>query len=351
MHALIVKTSALGDIVHGFPVAAALHSKGWRIDWVVEHSSASLVERHPFIETVHKVDSRGLQRGLLSKKAWGDFFSFISKLRTKRYDLILDLQGNCKSGLWTLLAKGDQKVGFGRKSVFEWPNMLATHTRYDPPKGQNVRSECLYLLEQALGESFNQSIEAPISLNLDENERQKLLALGDLKETILVSPGSRWDNKNLDPSTLGKALYLLHKKLNIPFLISYGSPTEKKMAETLLTEIGPAASLLDPVSLPLLQHIMVNSRLVIGMDSLPLHLAGAGGAATFSFFGSSSQNKYQPQGPLHKSLQGSCPYGEKFERRCRLLRTCKTGACMKSVGAEVILEALLQHPRLGGSAP
>lgn len=346
MHALIVKTSALGDIVHGFPVAAALHSKGWRIDWVVERSSASLVERHPFIETVHKVDSRGLQKGLFNKEGWRGLFNFISKLRTKRYDLVLDLQGNCKSGLWTFLAKADKKVGFGRKSVFEWPNMLATHDRYDPPKGQNVRFECLYLLEQVLGESLSRFAEESILLNLDEKERQKLLELGNLSRTLLVSPGSRWENKQLDPSTFGKALYLLHKKLGVPFLIAWGSPSEKKMAEILVAEIGPAASLLEPVSLPLLQHIMVQSKLVLGMDSLPLHLAGAGGAATFSFFGSSSQNKYQPKGSLHKGFQGSCPYSEQFERRCRLLRTCKTGACMKAIGAEVILEALLEHPRL-----
>ena len=67
------------------------------------------------------------------------------------------------------------------------------------------------------------------------------------------------------------------------------------------------------------------------MDSLPLHLAGTSGTATFSVFGASSAQKYKPLGIAHQAVQGVCPYGKVFERRCPVLRTCPTGLCIKSI--------------------
>src|SRR5260221_27031 len=66
------------------------------------------------------------------------------------YDIVLDLQGNTKSGVVTACAKSSLKVGFGYLSVPEWPNVLATHQRYNPPSGRNIREDYLFIAQSAL---------------------------------------------------------------------------------------------------------------------------------------------------------------------------------------------------------
>ncbi|SCA63497.1 hypothetical protein SCG7086_AS_00250 [Chlamydiales bacterium SCGC AG-110-P3] len=101
--------------------------------------------------------------------------------------------------------------------------------------------------------------------------------------------------------------------------------------------------ILPRLSLPVLQAVMNRVRLVIAMDSLPLHLAGTTSTPTFSVFGASSMQKYKPLGGIHHGLQGECPYNVSFEKRCARLRSCKTGACIRSLTGKQVMDALTRH--------
>jgi heptosyltransferase-1 len=79
--------------------------------------------------------------------------------------------------------------------------------------------------------------------------------------------------------------------------------------------------------------------LVVAMDSLPLHLAGTTKVKTFSVFGASLASKFKPAGKKHLTLQGHCPYGRVFEKRCPILRTCPTGACIRSLTGKAVFNA------------
>jgi heptosyltransferase-1 len=80
---------------------------------------------------------------------------------------------------------------------------------------------------------------------------------------------------------------------------------------------------------------------VIAMDSAALHLCGTTLTPSFSVFGPSAASIYKPLGSQHTHVQGFCPYKQEFIQRCPLLRTCKTGACIKNLQAE----ELFQHFR------
>jgi len=84
-------------------------------------------------------------------------------------------------------------------------------------------------------------------------------------------------------------------------------------------------------------------QLVIAMDSLPLHLAGTTNTKTFSFFGPSSSAKFMPMGEQHHAFQGSCPYGKVIQRRCPIIRTCKTGACLRGISSDTLFDAFLRR--------
>ena len=91
---------------------------------------------------------------------------------------------------------------------------------------------------------------------------------------------------------------------------------------------------------------MASVDMVIAMDSLPLHLAGTTETPTFSIFGASSANKYKPKGKKHLAFQGTCPYKRTFERRCPVLRTCSTGACIRDLHGEELFHYFLQNELL-----
>jgi heptosyltransferase-1 len=156
---------------------------------------------------------------------------------------------------------------------------------------------------------------------------------------VVVCPGSAWRNKQLTPATLEAFLTLLHAHIKCHYLFVWGSQEEKGMAEKLQKEFTGNSQIVDKMSLPMLQNLMAMSDLVIAMDSLPLHLSGTTKTPSFSVFGASSAAKYKPLGTHHHSFQGSCPYGRSFVKRCPILRTCPTGACIRDLQAQELFDS------------
>lgn len=309
MKILIVKCSALGDIVHTYPVIDYLHKKHSPslIDWAVDERCKGLVESHPYI---HQTINFCFKNSSLR-----EFFSSVKNLRKTHYDLIIDLQGNCKSGLLTLLAKGKKKIGFSYSCTAEWPNILATKQRFAVPPRQNIREDYLSLVQQFFNDK-EPFIASTVKLKAEAIEF-------NLKDKVVVAPGSRWPNKCLSEEKLKEIL----TTFSSPLVFLWGNKEEKESCQRLIAATG--GTLLPKLSLPQLQNLLQEAELLIGMDSLPLHLAASVGTPTLSFFGPSSKNKYAPLGKQHTSYQGSCPYGIQFEKRCPKLRTCRSGACLK----------------------
>lgn len=120
MKILIIKTSSLGDIIHAFPVVAAAKKKHpqAQIDWVVESAFAELIEAHPQVNRVIKIDTKKWRKNPLKKSTWQEIEEAIGQIRSEVYDVILDLQGNIKSGIFTALANGPLESGLWHENCF-----------------------------------------------------------------------------------------------------------------------------------------------------------------------------------------------------------------------------------------
>lgn len=328
MQILIVKTSALGDILHTFPILDYLqeHFPEANVDWVVEGRFAQLVRRHPLVRRTLEIDSRGWRKNLWKgRKGIG---VFKRELQEVTYDWLFDLQGNCKSGLVTWLAKAVEKVGFGRGTVPEWPNLLVTKRRYNPPRGRNIREDYLYLVAESL-ESPCVMPAKRTALEVTAKERTEVdqfLAHPSLQGgRTLVCPGSAWPNKRLAVDQL----VTLCTKMEGRFVWLWGSDEERGVAHQLLQHFGQRSRIAPKLSLPALQYLITQVDLVVTMDSLPLHLCALTDTPSYSLFGPSLAAKYAPLGEQHRAVQGECPYGRVFTKRCPKLRSCPTGLCMK----------------------
>jgi len=345
MKVLLIKTSSLGDIVHTYPVVDYLHKKipSVQIDWVVEAPFAELVQSHSGINKVLMIATKNWRKNFLSHETFQSIRLFRKELRKESYDVVFDLQGNVKSGLIISQARSLNKVGFGKNSVAEWPNLLFTSHRYNPPRGKNIRQDYLsvvssyFNLETAVQDNKELQDVALESFSKGIAHSQKVDNLK--RPMVMVCPGSAWRNKRLSIETWKAFLILLKDYLNCHFLFIWGNLEEKQWVEGLQSGVKEISEIVDKMSLPLLQNLMEMSDLVIAMDSLPLHLAGTTNTPSFSVFGASSALKYKPLGEKHFALQGKCPYSRAFEKRCPILRTCPTGACIRSLEAVEIFDA------------
>lgn len=348
MRILIVRASALGDIVHAFPAVGFINETipEAKIDWVVECPFASLVAAHPCVSSAISVDTKNWRKGLFSSSVRAEIFQSLQALRKEHYDVVFDLQANMKSGLITMLARGDTKVGYSWKGVSEWPNVLCTSKRILVPPGLSVRDDYMYLVQSYFGHVAPFCASA-VALKLAPEELMVLArVLEALKASkrplVMVCYGSNWKNKQLSPESLLEFLQCLQSHLNCHFVLTWGTVAEKGEAAALQKQLLPS-SLLEKVSLPLLQHLMAEMQLVVAMDSLPLHLAATTPVPTCSVFGASLAARYAPTGPQHFAYQGSCPYKRTFPTRCPILRTCKTGACIRSISGQQLFEAYLRY--------
>ncbi|MBA3817180.1 MAG: hypothetical protein H0X29_11825 [Parachlamydiaceae bacterium] len=343
---LLIKTSSLGDIIQAYPVLDFLHDKFPKaeIDWVVERPFEELVRAHPKINNVLCVATKEWRCRFYCLSILKEIRDFWRQLRRNNYDVVFDLQGNVKSGLILSQVKSRQKVGFGKKSVPEWPNTFFTNKRFNPPAGGNIREDYLAVVKAFFSDTTPCAVSSPshsnkVTLKISDIQKaavqsvlQNVFFEGHLK--VVICPGSAWRNKQMTLEALLVFLSGVQEHLRCHFLFLWGSFEEKALVDQLHEHFMRHSLVIDRMSLPMVQNLMMEVDLVIAMDSLPLHLAGTTLTPSFSIFGPSLAQKYKPIGPQHFAFQGACPYGSIFEKRCPILRTCPTGACIRELAGD-----------------
>ena len=340
MKILIVKTSAIGDVIQTLPVLQYLRRRfpDAQIDWVVEVASQELLQAHPHLDHVVTIDT----------KKWRSTFSFrsilscIRALRKTHYDLVFDLQGNIKSAFVTLFAKGKIKVGFHKNNVREKINLLVTHHKIAVDPNLPIQERYLRFVQTYFGsqEPFH-PIGVKFHLTSSEQKQLELIiqeAVLAKRPRIMVCFGSKWKNKQLPESTLRKLFELIADQYDPSYLFIFGNSEEEEIANRLCQVFLERSVSLGKMSLPLWQVLMTHSDLVFAVDSAALHLCSTTSTATFSVFGPTQARVYNPRGEQHHFVQGSCPYGRTFVSRCLVLRTCPTGACMRELSAEALFQ-------------
>jgi heptosyltransferase-1 len=348
---LIVRTSAIGDVVQTFPAVEYLRMRfpHAQIHWVLEKGITPLIRQlrmvdsdQPLIDQVIEVDTKTGVREL-----WrGGMQQSIRHLRSECYDLIFDLQGNIKSGVITGLARGKEKVGFDWHSAREKLNLLATDRRFGFPSDLNIQDKYLGLVQTYLQDTAPfESRGIRFQLTLSEQEKLEQI-LGDpffqrpLK--LMIAVGSRWKNKRITDRLLIRLLSEGCKLAGASFLLIYGNSDEELLARKLMEQFPRDALAVGELSLPLWQTLMSRVEGVLAVDSAALHFAGTTRTPSFSFFGPTSAKVFKPRKDEHVAFQGTCPYGKIFTKQCSHLRTCATGACLNHVEWEEIQEPFIR---------
>lgn len=338
MRVLIVKTSALGDIVQALPVAEYL-KKVQNVDsvgWVAEETATDLLSSNPYIDVVIPIRTATIKKQFPSPRCLREILRQRAVVRKEKWDLVIDLQGNVKSACVTFSAKGQHKIGWGSKTAPESVASLVLDEKVDPPEFYSMRDQYLYIPKTHFKDTnifVSQSLSLSLTDQLQETFWMEIQRWPKDRPCWIISLGSRWPNKLCTTDEVAAALAAIQKDYNVYFVFTAATMQELNEAGTCLKKLpNPVpGNVLYQLPLPVVQKLMIEADRFVGVDSLMLHLAATTETPTFSLFGPSSSALYAPKHLLDRSLQGVCPYGLTFLKRCDNLRTCHTGACSKQI--------------------
>ena len=348
MKVLVVKVSALGDVIHALPVLNYLHqvSSGIEIDWVVEEGNREILEGHPLLRRLHVVRIKAWRRDPLSDTTRSEIAAVRRDLREADYDIVFDLQGNIKSGIITWLSGARRRYGFDREGVRESLNLLFT-TNQVPLRQQDhhISHRSLRVVSVPFGRDYagmNVSTDIFTSPE-DDAAAEVLLATLDDGLAFLFHNGTTWTTKLWhEEGWIDLGRRVLSRFPESSLLLSWGNEQEKAAAENIAAGIGRGARVLPKLTLKGFCALLKKVDMVVGGDTGPVHMAAAVGTPTVSFYRATDGSRNGPRGDRHVVIQSP------LDCTACLRKTCdKDAPCRASITADRLtagIEKLLTPP-------
>lgn len=343
---LIIKPSSLGDIVHALPLLAGLRARYPRahIAWLVGTSFAGLLEGHPDIDELILFDRKRYGKLWRNFRALAEFVRFVAGLRRRRFDLVIDLQGLVRSGLFSIFCGAPERVGFDEAREFAWPCYTR---RVRTGRGPLHAVERVLRLAEAL-----RLPARPPRFPLPRSERADIrvqgliaAAVGEpVKEWTAIVPGARWASKQWPARHFAALIDALHND-GRPRCVLIGGPDDAALAaEITRATRAPVVDLTGRTQLGDLVPLLAGAELVVSCDSGPMHIAAALGVAQVALFGPTDPARTGPFSALAKVVQRT------LDCRPCLRRICPLGhqACLDQLSADAVLATVRD---LAPSAP
>ncbi len=313
MRILIVRTSAMGDVVHALPVLTALrrHLPEARIGWVAEEAMAPLLQGHPDLDELLVVRLRHWRRNWRGSLAGGnlrEIRAFFSALDGFAPDAVLDLMGNHKAGVISALTLSDRRIGFARKSRRE-PSSVIWINQPVIPRGVHAVDRMLSVLD-TLGLPPERADFGPEKLF---REGREIREIPEGTPFVLLHPGAGWANKRYPPAWWGEAARQLHAATGLPTWVAV-APGEEDLAAGVKAAGGEAVHAVPAPDLPTLAALLRRARLMLGGDSGPTHLAQALGTPVLMVMGPTDPERHGPYGAPESALFRRLPCSFCYKR-------------------------------------
>jgi lipopolysaccharide heptosyltransferase I len=332
----------MGDLVHTLPAVAALRRRypEARIDWLVESRHRDVLLDNPDVDSLLEVDTLGWRRRLLSPRTWREIRESIQRLRGRRYDFVLDLQGTMKSAVSAFLARSDRRIGFGSRHLKERAAALLYTERVSANGGpphvidrhlRLLRALDIHTDERRFPISSDPPAEAAAARELEQR---------GLTVFALLNPGGSWATKRWSPDKFGRLALEMKRAFELPSLVVWG-PGEEAMAREVVAASDGAAQLAPETSLAELLPYIRKARLFVSGDSGPLHLASACGVPAVGIFGPTDPARNGPFGKGDEVVWKHVDCSPCYKHRC----PGYGNVCLTSIEVEEVLDAVRR--RLG----
>ncbi|MBY0493313.1 MAG: lipopolysaccharide heptosyltransferase I [Cyanobacteria bacterium] len=335
MRILIVRLSALGDIVHALPVLPAIkHAMpGAQVDWLVEENYASIlsmaaglrkrviVRATRTFETADTISFGGLL----------GFHAAAKYLWNQDYDFALDLQGLIKSAIWARLSFADRVVGFDPPNLREPQAAFLYSQTVTPVDATHVIRKNLSILSAL--QIKPGGLEMPLTPQASADTTAAIETAGGSLGYIVLNPGAAWPNKRWPPERFGALAASLQDRTGLRSLVTWG-PAERDLANAVVNASDGSAGLAPATSVSDLAVLMREAALVVSGDTGPLHIAAAMGTPLVGLYGPTWPERNGPWDPedVVISRANVCV--------CHHKRHCLRGApCIETITLDEVVSA------------
>ncbi len=289
---LLVRLSAIGDIVFASPLIEALRSRDSRahLAWLVQPACAPLLRHHPGLDEVIEWPQPEL-RALFARRrlaALGrELAGLGAGLRARRFELAVDLQGLLKSALPTRLTNAPERIGLNAR---EGSGLLMTRVfrapRDDPRIGSEYRA-----LAQALGLATADFRLRIYPGDVARAEALRMVARERLESGFIVlcpfttRAHKHWFEDRWAALARGLGAPLAQGGLGLPARL-LGAPADRAAAARIAQVAGlPLAGWVGETSLPQAAALIERASLLIGVDTGLAHMGLAAETPTLLLFG------------------------------------------------------------------
>jgi heptosyltransferase I len=300
---LICRLSAIGDCVHTIPLAVKAKEiwPNCKLTWIVDCVAAQLLQAHPAIDEVIKIERHWVKNLRLWK-------TMRRELRARKFDLTLDPQGLIKSSMLAWLSGAKTRVGFDYSHGRELAPILANQ-RVTRTQRHMVDTYLELLSPWSPTETGRAEFQMPVYAAA-EGVPALLSAAGlDANEPFAcMTPGAGWASKLWPVDRFAAVAGYLGMSHGLRSLILWAGDSEKKLADEIATLSKGAALVAPRTSLTELAEIARRAKFFLASDTGPLHIAAAVGVPCVGLFGSTCGDVSGPYGSRSVVVQSpKCP--------------------------------------------
>ena len=265
---LVIQTAFIGDVILATGLLEKLHAKypDADIDFLVRKGNEGLLNDHPFIrETIVWNKSGGKYKNL---------FKLTKKIRSTRYDLVVNIQRFANSGAMTALSKGGLKVGFD-KNPFSWAFDKKIPHRIEDGTHEVERNHDL-IRELTDDQHENPKLHPTIA------DFETVKPYQD-KPYLCIAPASVWFTKQFPKEKWIELIKTIQFDGNIYLL---GAPSDQDLCNEIIEASGRTNTINLSGKLSLLQSaaLIKAAEMNYVNDSAPMHLSSAVNAKTCAIF-------------------------------------------------------------------
>lgn len=305
---LIVRLSAMGDVIHTMPAVHALRQAFPRafIGWLIEERWAELLcapgsprrgarsPLRPLVDEVHTVNLKAWGKSPFSIATLQRAATVWNDVRDAGYDVAVDLQGAMRSAALARLSGA--RVVYGAAEPRESPASL-WYTRKVVTHGRHVIQQNLSVVEGLVGWEMKGAGEGtPSDFPCDpvaEARIEEELAQHHVRDFAILNPGAGWGAKRWPAERYGEVARRLADQ-GVRSILNYG-PGEEELARKADAASGGIAEAMS-CSVSELIALTRRARIFIGGDTGPLHLAAALRVPAVAIFGPTDPARNGPYG-------------------------------------------------------
>jgi len=276
---------------------------GAQIDALVYAETAPMLELHPALAQLHRIDRNWKHMGARAqaRAEWG----LLQALRARRYDLIVHLTDHTR-GAWLARALQPRlSVAPGRRPNPRWWRTSFTHLYPQPAGGNRHTVERNLDALRRIGIQPHDEDRALVMLAGEEATQRVATILAEhgleAGRFVHLHPASRWKFKCW-PVKRNAALVDALQADGWPVVLTAAPDTvELEMVDQIAAAArAPVVRLGGKLSLKDMAALTAAARLFVGVDSAPMHIAAAVGTPAVAIFGPSSEREWGPWRVAHR---------------------------------------------------